>query len=69
MAGGSMCDPSCASMMEKEMRAYPWKMAYAAAFGVLSLTALALLVILEVLWIRLWSRRLALLATERASKE
>ena len=52
------CDPLCVGMMEKERALFPWVITAGAAFTVLSIAALALLVILEILWIRLWARRL-----------
>jgi len=67
--GAQMCDPRCAGMMERAMKAYPWMLAYGVVFGVLSLVALALLVVLEILWIRLWSLRVARLKAEPMPKE
>lgn len=52
------CDPMCVGMMEKEKALFPWVITAGATFTALSIAALALLVVLEVLWIRLWARRL-----------
>lgn len=50
--------PECEQMMKAEMAMYPWKVAAVSAFTVLSIAALALLVVLEALWIRWWLLRL-----------
>ena len=48
----------CMRMMEKEMAAMPWLIAATGLFGFLITVAFVLLIILEVQWVRLWSRRL-----------
>lgn len=58
------CDPQCVGMMQKERAVLPWIFAAGAAFAVLSIAALALLVVLEILWIRLWARRLKLIESK-----
>lgn len=52
------CSPMCQMMMGKGMRAMPWIMTGSAIFGALLAIALILLIVLEILWIRLWARRL-----------
>ncbi|HEV8375278.1 MAG TPA: hypothetical protein VGR38_03475 [Candidatus Polarisedimenticolia bacterium] len=51
------CSPMCQMMMEKEMRWMPLKVAGLAIFGILLTVALLLLIVLEILWIRLWMSR------------
>jgi hypothetical protein len=48
----------CQEMMNKEKAAMPFIIGALVAFGVLLFVALVLFVILEVLWIRHWSRAL-----------
>lgn len=48
----------CEQMMRMEMKMMPIKMAAGIFFGLLLTTALVLLVVLEVQWIRYWKRRL-----------
>lgn len=49
----------CRQMMQQEMAMRPYKMVVGAVFGLLLLTALSLLVVLQVQWIIYWKRRLA----------
>lgn len=54
---GRAC-PICAMMMKEKMAMRPWIIAAFSVFGSLVSLALLLLVILEVQWIRYWSKRL-----------
>ncbi|HJZ83533.1 MAG TPA: hypothetical protein VKD91_24395 [Pyrinomonadaceae bacterium] len=49
---------TCETMMRQQMRAAPYMMAGGIIFGLLLLVDLALLAVLEVQWIKHWSRRL-----------
>jgi hypothetical protein len=49
---------ACETMMEREMAAYPWKMAALGGLGILGSLALLLFVILEIQWIRFFSLRI-----------
>lgn len=48
----------CREMMQREMAMMPAKMAAYALFGLLLLTVLVLLIVLQVQWIKYWSRLL-----------
>ena len=61
---GQMCPPQCGQMMEKEMRAYPWKLVGVTTIGLLAGISLVLLIALEVQWLKLWAHRVRI---ERAN--
>ncbi len=58
MEPGSGCDPMCRGMMQMEMDRARWMVPFGIVIGSLATAALALLVVLEVLWIPYWIRRL-----------
>jgi hypothetical protein len=49
---------TCETMMQREMRAYPWVLAGGATVATLATMSLALFIVLEIQWIRHWHRRL-----------
>jgi hypothetical protein len=57
MPMGGQC-PMCEAMMQKELMVFPWLVGGGAVLGILIAIALALLVVLEIQWIRLWTLRL-----------
>ncbi|MVF23115.1 hypothetical protein EVC37_16055 [Methylocaldum sp. BRCS4] len=57
MPMGGQC-PMCEAMMQKELMVFPWLVGGGAVLGILITIALALLVVLEIQWIRLWTLRL-----------
>lgn len=46
----------CQEMMQKEKAAMPFIIGTSVAFGVLLFVALVLLIVLEIQWIKYWSR-------------
>ena len=54
----------CQMMMQMEMKGWPWKMAAIVSVGALVTIALVLLILLEIQWIRYWSRMNAKLRNE-----
>jgi hypothetical protein len=48
----------CEAMMQREQMVFPWLVGGGTVLGLLIAIALALLVVLEIQWIRLWSLRL-----------
>jgi hypothetical protein len=57
MPMGGQC-PMCEAMMQKELMVFPWLVGGGAVLSILVTIALALLVVLEIQWIRLWTLRL-----------
>lgn len=57
MPMGGQC-PMCEAMMQREQMVFPWLVGGGTVLGLLIAIALALLVVLEIQWIRLWSLRL-----------
>ncbi|MEX2139130.1 MAG: hypothetical protein WD894_07715 [Pirellulales bacterium] len=49
---------TCETMMQREMRTYPWVLVGGATVGTLATMSLALFIVLEIQWIRHWHRRL-----------
>jgi len=49
---------TCDMMMQKEMAAMPWIMGAGIAFGAALFIALVLFIVLEMQWIKYWSRRI-----------
>lgn len=64
MPMGGQC-PMCEAMMQRELKVFPWLVGGGTVLGILIAIALALLVVLEIQWIRLWTLRLK--AEKRAS--
>lgn len=55
---------ACQTMMEREMAGYPWRMAALGGFCIVGATALVLLIVLEVQWIRFFGVRITQIKRE-----
>lgn len=55
---------TCDTMMQQEMAGYPWKIAAIAVLVLLAAISLALFVVLEILWIRLFYFRITQIKNE-----